>query len=188
MRELAVRLRFTKHSLGNVKAKDNSGRFQLPRSADGPVIFLASWHKANMRFAANLLGRHQDEVGKIHWDISVDGNVRKDRWYRRYYRAQNGKRRYSLHEAFFPGEVIGVNAVVPVRIDDNDFWRLMNLAGRYRGLSPWKPGEYGFFEVHSLLTRRAPLGGSRRESEGLDFEEGYIVEERKRGDGAADNG
>jgi len=141
-----------------------------------------------MRFAANLLGRHQDEVGKIHWDISVDGNVRKDRWYRRYYRAQNGKRRYSLHEAFFPGEVIGVNAVVPVRIDDNDFWRLMNLAGRYRGLSPWKPGEYGCFEVHSLLTRRAPLGGSRRESEGLDFEEGYIVEERKRGDGAADNG
>ena len=187
MRELAIRLRFTKHSLGNVKAKDNSGRFLLPRSNDGPVIFLASWHKANMRFAADLLGRHQDEVGKIHWDISVDGSVLKDKWHRRYYRAQNGKRRYSLHEAFFPGQVVGINAVVPARVTDDDFWRLMNLAGRYRGLSPWKPGEYGFFEVDSLLTRRAPPQGPSRESEELGFEESHIIEERKHHNGTADD-
>ena len=186
MRELAVRLRFTKHSLGNVKARDRSGKFILPRNSDGFVIFLASWHKANMRFAASLLGRHQDEVGKIHWDIAVDGSVRKDKWYRRYYRTQGGRRRYSLHEAFFPGQTVGINCVVPDKISDDDFWRLKNIAGTYRGLSPWKPGEYGFFEVHSLITRRAPQHGVA-EIEGRNLESD-IPEERESTHGRSDDG
>lgn len=153
MRELTVRLKFTKHSIGNVK-RDN-GRFLLPRSPAGAVVFLASWHHANMRFAAQTLNRHQDEVAKICWDISVDGVVRKDSWYRRYYHASGGRQRFVLHEAFCPGQVIGVNCVVPATVTDDDLWQLLTLAGRYRGLSPAKPGEYGHFEVVSIRPRRA---------------------------------
>lgn len=152
MRELTVRIRFSVPCLGNVKRKEPSDHFAMPRNQQGLVIFLASWHHANMRLAAQLLSRHQDEVAKIHWDIAVDGVVSKN-WYRRYYCLPNGRRRYSLHEAFFPGQLIGINCAVPTVITDEDLWRLLSIAGRYRGLSPWKPGEFGIYEVESVRSR-----------------------------------
>ena len=157
MRELTVRLRFTSPCLGNCKERDGSGRFVFLRSPSGHVTFLAPWHHANMRLAAQLLGKHQDEVGKIFWDINIDARVRHDRWYKLYYQSKEGNRqRFSQHEAFFPGQIISINCVVPTPINDEDFWRLMSKAGQYKGLSPWKPGEYGFFEVVSIRPRRAP--------------------------------
>jgi len=39
---------------------------------------------------------------------------------------------------------------VPDTISDDDFWRLMEYAGRYFGISPCRPGEYGFFTVESV--------------------------------------
>jgi len=151
MREMTVRIRFVKPSLGNQKRGD---QFIFSRTPDGRAVFLASWHKANLRFAASLLNIHQDEVDKIYWDIAVDGAVRADPWFRRYYKGQNGKTRFAVHEAFFAGQVIGIHCVVPARISDDDFWRLMQIAGQYRGLSPWKPREWGFFEVVGLRPRR----------------------------------
>jgi hypothetical protein len=158
MRELTVRIRFTKHCLGNAKERFR-GRFLLPRNPHGQVIFLSSWHRANMRFASRLLGRHQDEVGKILWDIAVDGCTgRPGGWFRRYYPSGAGNRwRYAVHEALLPGQVVGIHCVVPAVVTDEDLWRLMSLAGRYRGLSPWQPGEYGFFDVESIRTRHLPL-------------------------------
>lgn len=173
MRELTVRLKFTKHCLGNVKARDGSGKFLLPRNPKGFVTFLSSWHQANMRFAAQILGRHQDEIGKILWDIAVDGRVKRDGYHRRYYSVGTGRQRFCVHEAFMPGQVVGINCVVPISISDDDLWRLMQLAGQYKGISPWKPGEYGFFEVESIRSRRATqsdLGGvpeDEPEPEGL---------------------
>lgn len=155
MRELAVRIRFTRHSLGNVKQK-TGGRFVLPRSPSGSVIFMATWHQANMRYAAQVLNKHQDEVLKIHWDIAVDAVVESDCWYRRYYTVTGGKQRYVLHESFFPGQVVGFNCVVPPAITDDDLWRLMTTAGQYRGLSPFRPGEYGQYEVVTIRPRRVP--------------------------------
>src|SRR5688572_19652607 len=113
MRELTVRIRFTAHCLGNVKTP-GTGRFVFARSpGSGSVTFLSTWHFSNMRSAAQMLGRHQDEVRKIHWDINVDGVVR-DNWYRRYYTVSGtDKQRYVLHEAFDPGQVVGINCFVP---------------------------------------------------------------------------
>jgi hypothetical protein len=125
-------------------------------------MFLASWHHANMRFAAQLLGRHQDVVGKVCWDVAVDGVVRPERWHKRYY-TTNGRQRYVLHEAFFADQVVGVNCVVPAAISDDDLWELMRLAGQYRGISPWKPGEFGLFTVESIRPRRAVA--EKREAE-----------------------
>lgn len=155
MRELTVRIRFTKHSLGNVK--DNAtGRMCLPRNPQGFVLFLPTWHRSNLRMASQVLGKHQDEVEKVCWDLRVDGDVRRDPWFRRYYAMSGGKKRYALHEAFFPGQVVGLHCVVPAAIDDDDLRRLMQLAGQYRGLSPWRPGEFGLFEVDQILPRRMP--------------------------------
>lgn len=154
MRELTIRLRYSSHALGNEKLKDGSGRFVFSRNPHGNILFLASWHNANLRFASQLLGRYQDEVSKIRWDIAVDGSLQEDRWFRLYYKAPNSRRtRYTLHEALFPGQVIGINCAVPPSISDEDFRWLMAKAGQYRGLSPWKPGEFGFYEVESVRPR-----------------------------------
>lgn len=159
MRELTVRIKFSTHCLGNVKAgKNGDGNLLLPKSPDGSVMFMASWHRQNMRIAAQLLGKHQDEVPKILWDTNVDGVVWQQRWHRRHYTAPNGKQRYILHEAFFPGQIVGINCAVPDAINDDDFWALMDLAGKYKGISPFKPGEYGFFVVDELRPRRPQMG------------------------------
>jgi hypothetical protein len=156
MRELTVRIRFLSPSLGNQKLGDGSGRFIFQRNPHGDVIFLPSWHQANMRMAAQLLNRHQKEVQDIHWDINVDGTLRADPWYKNYYRSpKSNKMRYSLHEAFIEGQIIGLNCIVPSAVKEEDFWRLMGKAGQYKGLSPWKPGEFGFYEVVSIRPRRS---------------------------------
>ncbi len=153
MRELTVRIRFTRHSLGNVKSPVE-GRFVFTRSPDGFVLFMPTWHRENLKLAATVLGRHQDEVEKICWDIRVDGVVRRDSWYKRYFGGAGPKKRYALHEAFWPDQVVGLHCVVPAPIGDDDLRRLMSLAGQYRGLSPWRPGEFGLFEVDQILPRR----------------------------------
>ena len=134
MRELTVRIRFLTPCLGNQKLSDGSGRFIFQKSPEGNVIFLASWHHANMRLAAQLLNRFQEDVSKIHWDINVDAKLKKDKWYKNYYRSPK--------------------SIVPSSISNDDFWRLMNKAGQYKGISPWKPGEFGCFDVVSIHPRR----------------------------------
>jgi hypothetical protein len=157
MRELTVRIRFTAPCLGNQKLRGGGGQFVFQRNpATKHVIFLPTWHQANMRLAAQLLGRLQDEVARIHWDQHVDGRLRQDKWFRRHYRSKGGKQRYVLHEAFFPGQEIGINLCLPATVSEDDFIKLMAKAGQYRGLSPWKPGEYGFYEVVSVRERQAP--------------------------------
>jgi len=155
MREVTVRIRFTRPCLGNVQdRRHNDGRLVFARTGDGQVMFLPSWHKQNLRLAAQLLGRHQEEVDKIHFDVAVDGALRRDCWYKRYYVGHDRKRRYAWHECFFPGQVVGINCIVPSTISDDDLLQLFNIAGRYRGLSPWKPGEYGHFVVEKITPRR----------------------------------
>ena len=166
MRELTVRIEFTSPCLGNVKLKDGtplSGRFVMLRSPDKHVMFLPTWWQANMVLAAKVLGRHHAAVKKIHWDAFVDGIPRRRRcndgdyepvWFSRYY--GSGRRRYSLHEAFYQGQTVGINCIVPPPIDDDTFLRLMNTIGRYKGISPFKPGEYGMFKVVTIQPRKAP--------------------------------
>ncbi len=154
-RELTVRIRFTTPSLGNQKLEGGKFIFSRGPGPNAQIIFLSTWHQSNMRMAAKLLNRHQDEVSKIFWDVNVDGVLDKKRWYKNFSAPAAGgkKQRYTLHEAFHPGDVIGINCAVPTVITDDDLWSLMSKAGQYRGLSPWKPGELGYFEVISVRTR-----------------------------------
>lgn len=159
MREMTVWICFTMPSLGDVRHRnDPTGNLHFARSQQGAVKFLASWHRRNMHFAALLMGRHVGATDKILWDIRVVGQPERgeSRWYRRYYKVGTNQRTsYSLHEAFQAGATVGINCTVPASISDDDFKQLMETAGRYRGLSPFAPFEYGLYEV-VRLERRLP--------------------------------
>lgn len=164
MRELTVRIRFTIASLGNVKSyrtvrKDGKKKrrpvFLFPRDHEGRVILMQSWWAHIMRKAADVMCRHQQHVREIRFSLAVDGlpgSVADNEIFRRYYGAENN---FSPHEAFFAGDVIGVSCLVPAMISDDDFWRLMSLAGEYYGMSAFRPGEYGNFKVEGI-ERRGP--------------------------------
>jgi hypothetical protein len=51
-------------------------------------------------------------------------------------------------------QTVVINCVVPSEIDDQDFWALMQIAGKYKGLSPWQPGKYGHYEIVNIHPRR----------------------------------
>jgi len=167
MRELSIRLRFTQPSLGNEK-NSRTGQFKFQRSPEGKILFLASWHQSNMRMASEMLGRHQTTVKKIFWDIEIDGEVREKCLTRCYYKkTSKGKERWSTHESLVKGQTISINCVVPQEIDDEDFWTLMQIAGKYKGLSPWQPGKYGHYEIVSIRTRRKVNKENEKESSNL---------------------
>jgi hypothetical protein len=108
-----------------------------------------------MKLAAEMLGRHQEAVNKICWDIGVDAELREKCLTRCFYtKSPGGRERWSLHESLMQGQTICINCVVPQDIDDQDFWALMQIAGKYRGLSPWQPGKYGQYEIVSIHQRR----------------------------------
>jgi len=159
MRELTVRIKFTKACLGNVKRhlqKDEKTWpcYYLPRNPDGEIRFEATWWKSSLRFASEILGRHHKTVNKIQFDVIVDG--RPDTNSANFYRRYMDNRRYVKHEAFKEGDLIGVNCVVPSNISDDDFWKLMTYVGQYRGISPFGHKEYGQFVVESITpTRRS---------------------------------
>lgn len=156
MRELSIRIRFTNPSLGNEKdVRTGQFKFQRSPSPSGKILFLASWHQSNMKMASEMLGRHQTAIKKIFWDIEIDGEVRDKCLTRCYYKKTlKGKERWSTHESLVKGQTIAINCVVPQEIDDDDFWTLMQIAGKYKGLSPWQPGKYGHYEIVSIRPRR----------------------------------
>lgn len=156
MRELSIKIRFMNPSLGNEK-DPRSGRFKFQRShgRNGKILFLATWHQANLKMAADMMGRHQEHIKKIFWDIEIDGELREKCLTRCYYKkSPKGRERWSTHESLVKGQLVGINCVVPHEIDDEDFWTLMQIAGKYKGLSPWQPGKYGQYEIVSIRPRR----------------------------------
>jgi hypothetical protein len=156
MDEVVLRLRFTQASLGAARRKEGSDIvFAMLRNPDGQVMFLPTWWRSISRFAATVLNVPTELVARVEWDPAVDGIT--GRW-RRYFPQENGeptvRRRYALHEAFLKGEMIGVNCVLPQGLMVDQFWRLMDTAGRYKGISPYKPGQYGTFQVVEVQQRR----------------------------------
>jgi len=142
--EIEVTLQFNQHSLGDCRHKKIS---RMLRDPNGRVMFLPTWWQALMRYAAKVVNRHHDDVNDIDWAPVVDGETTE---FKRYY-AQG---RYTVHEAFFPGDKIVVHAVLPHTIPVEDFRELLSTAGKYRGISPYKPDRYGTFEVIDVRKTR----------------------------------
>jgi hypothetical protein len=90
-------------------------------------------------------------VKKIEWSPAIDGSPRLwQRYIQEPNRPENARPRYAQHEAFLPGRVVGIDCVLPVDLTVNTFVALMEVAGKFRGISPYKPGEYGRFTVVSV--------------------------------------
>ncbi len=107
-----------------------------------------------MAFAAEVFGRLQDVAKLICFESEVGGDSPPEKLYRRYY----AEDRFALHEALWPGQQIEVRLVCPPAITDDELRELLAIAGRFRGISPAKPKEFGFFTVATLgaVAREAP--------------------------------
>lgn len=144
LQEVTVRLRFNNECLGAVRKKDCN---EMLKDPDGRVMFMPTWWQAVVTYAAKVLNRHQALVKQIDWDPVVDGAVKR---FRRYYEPN----RYTVHEAFLRGDVIAVHCVVPAELPLDDLWALLQVAGAYKGISPYKPDrKYGTFEVTEIRPR-----------------------------------
>ncbi len=151
MIEWTVQVIFTTPSLGNQKTAD--GRFLFQKSESGQILFLPTWHKANMVFAANMLGLYQTAVPLIMWDPVIDAALREKCFTQQFY-TKGDRQRFSLHETLYPGQTAGINFVAPPEIPHDGLIKLFSKAGSYRGVSPWKPGQFGHFRVNTLTQRQ----------------------------------
>lgn len=155
MQEVTIRLRFTRECLGFAKKPTSSGKgviYRMPRDGSDRVMFLPSWWKANLTYAAKVVGRCHTEATKVAWSSTVDGRLSE--WRRIVQPAKEGKKaRYALHEAFRPKTVVGVNAILPDGLTIDDFTELLEVVGTYKGISPFQSDDetYGTFEIVSVM-------------------------------------
>ena len=158
MKELTVRIRFDTPCLGNVKRRANCTGvgepwpvFQLPRMQDGRIRLETSWWRSSLRFAADVLCRHQSSVSQIHLDPGVSGQP-SAKMFKRFV----GGRKYIKHEAFLDGAFMEISCVVPDTISNDDFEQLMRLVGRFKGISPFQfERQYGLFSVIGVYKKTA---------------------------------
>lgn len=118
-------------------------------------MFLPSAWLSCMRYAAKIANKHQAAVKKIDWCPIVVGEPRND-WRRTISKPapdpDAAKTYYVLHEAFRPGDLVVLSAVIPDEISSSDFVHMLTLVGKYRGFSPFNNTQekYGTFEVVSV--------------------------------------
>lgn len=155
MQEITIKIRFNRVCLGAAK-KRRHGQiiFCFDRDPSQRVMFLPSAWLSCMRYAAKIANRHHSDVKKIDWCPIVLGEPRND-WRRTILtpQADNQLRsHYALHEAFRPGDIVILSAVLPEEISLGDFVHLLTLVGKYRGFSPFNNAQekYGTFEVLSV--------------------------------------
>ena len=145
MQEVNIVLQFNQHCLGDCRYKNKS---KMLRDPNGRVMLLSSWWAALMRYAAQVFNRHHESVKEIDWDAIVEGDTSD---YKRYYAP--GK--FTVHESFYPGDIITVHAVIPETIPLEDVAEMLRISGRYRGISPYrKDNQYGTFDVISVEPKK----------------------------------
>jgi hypothetical protein len=156
MIEVAVKLRFIRPCLGNVRRPDCD---LMLRDPDGNVMFLQTWWKKSLEFGAKACNIPIALVDDVQWSPRVDGTVEV---YRRYY---GDGTQYKEHEAFLAGSTIGVRAILPSRLTLIEFEEILSKAGEYVGISPygWK-ANYGRFEVLEVVPRGRGSDNKVRES------------------------
>jgi hypothetical protein len=138
MGEVVATLRFLSPCLGNVRTVRKS---LMLRGEDGKVIFMQTWWRAGLGYAAQALGRWQNEVSKIQTAPEIEGTLGV---YNRYYTEKD----YQEHEAYVVGSSIKVRFCLPPRLNLEAFKELLTIAGEYVGISPFGyRQDYGRFKV-----------------------------------------
>jgi hypothetical protein len=154
VQEVIVKLRFNRVCLGAAKRRRHGQvYFGFDRDPANRVMFMPAAWLGVMRYAAKLINKHHSVVQKIDWCPVIEGTPRND--WRRTIVTQNGgdaRSHYAVHEAFQPGDTIIISCVVPDEITMEDFERLLEIVGKYKGFSPFNntTEHYGTFEVISI--------------------------------------
>ena len=157
MQEVQIEIQFTQPSLGYARQYLGKGRgviYRMPRDGAGRVMFLPSWWRDCFAFASKVLGRYHAESSQIVWSPGVTGKI--DQWRRNLPKQRQNKRvRYALHEAFRPGTLVRISAVLPADLPISGFTELLRIVGEYKGISPFKNDQetYGTFTVSSVKTK-----------------------------------
>ena len=164
--EAEIRLTFDEPCLGNERFPDPEPN-RMARNVENNVIFRQVWWRTLLTNAAEAYSKHQGRVKVILWTPEVDGTVKL---YKRYYYTgtiNQRVRRFKHHEAFLRGDTIGVKALVPDDIPIEDLKEILEIAGKYFGISPfgWNRG-YGKFTVKEVKR----VYGKRRKAGGVDHQ------------------
>lgn len=142
--EVSAKIRFVTPCLGNERRDQ---RDLMLRNSDGYVIFLQSWWRCSLRYAANAIGRWQRDADEIQADPVVRGQTSI---YRRFWNSNQ----YKEHESFLAGSVVEVNFLLPSTLGIDEFRQILTTAGRYAGLSPYGyKQDFGRFELLELVRR-----------------------------------
>lgn len=162
MIEVTLRIRFTQPSLGAKPTKrpsDGVTVLVMPRTPSGRVMFPPAWWRAIVAHGARVKGGLTSLANKIEWSIELDGQP--NIWNRRV-PGSNGRRAGCVHhEAFLPGDLVAVDCVLPPGLPPEVFRQWMEAGGKYLGVSPYKHGAWGRFEVVEVA---AVGGGQAREA------------------------
>lgn len=153
MQEVVINLQMLTPSLGCVEKRLQGGHgvvYTMLRDADKNVMFLPTWWRTGMLYAANVLNMHHTLVPAISWSSRVDGTVQT--WRRNLITTTKRRNRYALHEAFRPKTTISVKAVLPNGLSIEEFKKLLTIMGEYKGVSPYHTAtdSFGLFVVQSV--------------------------------------
>jgi len=136
--EVVATLRFLTPSLGNARGER---RDRMLYSTEGEVVYLQSWWRSSLGYAAQALCRHQGTIDKIQADPVVRGPVSI---HKRFYSPTSFKE----HEAFLAGTEVEVRFMLPKKLRLEAFRELLETAGKYAGISPYGyKQDYGRFIV-----------------------------------------
>lgn len=139
-----VTLRFLTPCLGRIR---DAICDKMHRDVDGKVIFLQTWWLSCLTYAAKALNKHHKTVTFIQVSPLVSGETKI---FKRYYSAD----KYTSHEAFLNGDTIDVSFCLPPGLSIPDFLELLDVGGRYVGISPYGHREdYGRFTVVNRTTQ-----------------------------------
>lgn len=153
MEEVAIKIRFKTACLGAQKSSGAKlARFE--RSGD-QVIFMPTWWRDILRYGAQAASPSfsVELAERVTFSPTVDGQIKT---YRRHY-TDRGRHGFQDHEAFMPGQVIGIRAMLPDTMTRSDLERILQTAGPYKGISPYGKDTLGFgrFEVLEIQPIRA---------------------------------
>ena len=142
--EVTATIRFITPCLGDERGEV---RDRMRRDTSGKIIFLQSWFRSMLRFGAQAVGQAQQAVDDVQADPLVEGSVKI---YKRFYNATAFKE----HEAFLAGDEIRINFFLPNVISMELFHQILEVAGKYVGLSPYGFRQnFGRFVVVSVLKK-----------------------------------
>ncbi len=152
MREVTIRICMLEPCLSGRNNVDegNGPDFIFDRdSKDRALIMQTTWIRS-LKFACKAISVTTKHVNSVWFDPAVVGTIKTYDRLCKDQMATIGNRRFLRYEAFLPGDVVTVRAVLHDKLWLSTFKKILKACGSYAGLSVSCFGDYGRFEVLSV--------------------------------------